>query len=94
MLKVNQKMLDDMEQRYNGLVKTIMQFENAELPACSHCRSSDTAEVQVGIMGRTIYIAGATTKVKLVPNVKDRLGKYYCNECKKFFLTRKPKVDR
>jgi hypothetical protein len=56
-----------------------------ELPSCPHCGSGDTASVQVGIIGRTIYIAGSTRKFKLVPNMKDKKGKYFCNDCKKYF---------
>ena len=85
MLQANQKTLDDMERRYPGIMASIMEFENAELPACPLCGSDNTAEVQVGIMGRTIYIVGATTKAKLVPNVANKLGEYFCNECHKFF---------
>lgn len=85
MLKVDQNTLDEMERQHPGLVKTIMQFENAELPACSLCGSDNTAEVQVGIIGRTIYLVSATTKAKLVPNAMNKLGKYFCNHCNKFF---------
>ncbi len=73
-----------MERQHTGLVKTIMPFENAELPACLHCGSGNTAEVQVGIIGRAIYLVSATTKAKLVPNAVNRLGKYFCNQCHKF----------
>lgn len=85
MLKVNQNTLDEMERQHPGLVKTIMFFENATLPVCSQCGSDNTAAVNVGIVGQSIYLATATTKAKLVPNVKDKLGKYFCNECNKFF---------
>lgn len=71
MLQANQKTLDEMELRYPGIVVSIMGFENAELPACPLCESGNTAEVQVGIMGRTIYIVGATTKAKLVPQCSE-----------------------
>ena len=85
MLKVDENTLAEMERQHTGLVKTIMQFENAELPACPHCGSDNTAEVQVGIIGRTLYLASATTKAKLVPNVVNKLGKYFCNACHQFF---------
>jgi hypothetical protein len=85
MLKVHQKDLEHMESEYSGIIKTILRFENAELPSCPHCGSNDTADVQVGIIGRTISIAAATTKVKIVPNAEDSLGKYFCNHCGKFF---------
>jgi hypothetical protein len=85
MLKVDQNTLDEMERQHPGLVKTIMHFENDELPACSHCGSGNTAVVNVGIVGRSIYLVTATTKVKLVPNPVNKLGKYFCQECKEFF---------
>lgn len=85
MLKVDQNTLDEMERQHPGLLKTIMFYENAELPACPHCGSGNTAEVNVGIIGRSIYLVAATTKAKLVPNVRDKTGKYFCNKCHKFF---------
>jgi hypothetical protein len=85
MLKINKETLDKMESQHECIIEQIMRFENALLPSCPHCGSNDTADVQVGIIGQTIQIATATTKFKLVPNIKDRLGKYFCNECKKFF---------
>jgi hypothetical protein len=38
----------------------------------------------MGIIGRTITIAAATTKFKLIPNGR-RLGDYFYNACKAFF---------
>ncbi len=84
MLKVDQKTLDKMESQYEGILKTIMYFENADLPVCPLCGSSDTADVQCGIIGRTIYLATATTKVTLVPS-SPAPGTYFCNECRKYF---------
>jgi hypothetical protein len=76
---------NSMEERYPGITEQQNRFQQAELPPCSHCGSTDTARVQVGITGRTILLAGSTKKFKLVPNMKDRLGKYFCNACSKFF---------
>ena len=83
MLKVNQDALDRMESGYAGIIDEIRRFEAASLPACTKCGSADTAAVQVGVVGRTISIVGATTKVKLVPN--KRPGRYFCNARKEFF---------
>jgi predicted nucleic-acid-binding Zn-ribbon protein len=83
MLKVNQDELDRMESGYAGIIEQIRRFEDASLPACPKCGSADTAAVQVGVVGRTISIVAATTKVKLVPN--KRFGRCFCNECKEFF---------
>jgi hypothetical protein len=85
MLKVDQETLDKMESQHPGIVETIMFFENAVLPACPHCGAENTADVNVGIVGRSIYLVTATTKAKLVPNEKDKLGEYFCNDCNKFF---------
>jgi len=74
-----------IEERYPGITEDVRHFEEMVLPACTHCGSADTASVQVGLIGRTIYIAGKTKKFKLVLNMKDKLGKYFCNQCKKYF---------
>jgi hypothetical protein len=84
MLKVDITALDHMEQQYPGIKEMILKFEAVHLPACVHCASSNTAKVQVGIIGRTITIAAATTKLKLIPN-GPRPGDYFCNACKAFF---------
>jgi hypothetical protein len=84
MILIDEKTIEEMEQQHPGLKEQIYRFENAQLPECAHCRSTNTADVQVGIVGRTIYIAGATTKFRLIPNLP-KPGKYYCNTCKKYF---------
>jgi hypothetical protein len=84
MLKVSQEVLKELEERYPGITDNIMHFENAELPACPNCGSEDTADVQVGIIGRTINIAGATSRFKLIANAPKE-GDYFCNHCETFF---------
>jgi len=84
MIKVDEKTLDQMENQHPGIKETILYFENAKLPSCPHCGSENTADVQCGIIGRTIYIATATTKFKLIPN-PPKPGSYFCNNCKEFF---------
>ncbi|MEP7134304.1 MAG: hypothetical protein ABI904_05175 [Chloroflexota bacterium] len=74
-----------LEEQYPGITAQIRRFEEAELPSCPHCGSGATASVQVGLIGRTMCIAGSTKKFKLVMNMADKLGTYFCNECKKFF---------
>jgi len=73
-----------MDRDYAGLMDDIMYFENTLLPICLDCSSEDTASVQVGIIQRSINIAAATTKFKLIAN-GPKLGEYYCNSCRKFF---------
>lgn len=84
MLRINKKTLDCMERDRPGIRRQILSFEKAGLPVCSRCKSKDTADVQCGVIGRTISIAAATTKVKLVGN-GPKPGAYFCNACKKFF---------
>lgn len=84
MLKVNQKALDHLDQLYPGLKSQVQSFENMELQACANCDSADTASVQVGLIGRTMSLAGATTKFRLVAN-GPKPGKYFCNQCNEFF---------
>ena len=84
MLKVDKEALERMERRYEGITKSIMNYENADLPPCPHCQSDNTAEVSVGLVGRSMTVAGATTKIKLLPN-GPKPGRYYCNNCKNYF---------
>lgn len=84
MIKVSQTIIEEMEARYPGITHTIMHFENAVLPICTYCGSTNTADVQIGIIGYTIYLATATSKFKLIPN-EPRPGRYFCNACKQFF---------
>lgn len=84
MLKVNEELLQEMESHYQGILDTIRSIETAELPSCPHCKSSHTAEVEVGVTGRTTYIAAATTKIKLIPR-RPKPGNYFCNKCEKYF---------
>ncbi|MHC1740647.1 MAG: hypothetical protein AB9897_05995 [Anaerolineaceae bacterium] len=84
MLKITQEELEGFEKSYPGIRRDVMQFEEAMLPNCRHCGSADTADVQIGITGRTIYMCSATTKFKLIPN-GPRPGRYFCNGCRQFF---------
>jgi len=84
MLKVNKEALDQIEKQYPGIGKTILYFEKATLPVCPCCGSEDTADAQCGIIGRTINIAAATTKLKLIAN-GPKPGKHFCNACNRFF---------
>jgi hypothetical protein len=84
MLKFDREDLEHIETLYTGIGETILHFEQATLPACRNCGSEDTADVQFGLIGRTIHIAAATTKFKLLPN-GPAPGEYFCNACNKFF---------
>lgn len=84
MLKIDEETLDELESKYPGIREQILGFEEATLPACPRCGSGDTADVNVGIVGRTISIAAATTTFKLIAN-GPKPGDYFCNECREFF---------
>lgn len=82
MIKVNDESLNNMEEQYPGIKKQIFDYERQKIPACRFCKSEDTAQVEFGIIGRTINIAAATTKFKLGAKGNKR---QYCNACSKFF---------
>ena len=84
MLKITKAALNEMEKQHPGITKTIRHYENASLPVCPRCGSENTATVACGIIGRTIYLAAATTKFKLIAN-GPKPGKYFCNACEQFF---------
>ncbi len=84
MQRLTDEELLSLEEAYPGIRRDVMVFENADLPNCSKCGSSDTADVQIGVVGRTMLLCSATTKFKLIPN-GPRPGRYFCNSCKTFF---------
>ena len=84
MLRVDADWIKTVEANYPGIREQIRHFEEAILPICPYCNSDNTADVQCGIIGRTIHINGATTKFRLIPN-GPKPGKYYCNACGKYF---------
>ena len=84
MLKVDKKDLDRMEKDYPSIKENIAHFEDAILPPCPMCKSVDTAIENCGVIGRTINILTATTKLKLLMSGPIP-GKYFCNKCKKYF---------
>ncbi len=83
MIKIPPEKISQMESMYPGITEQIEYFEKKTLPACPDCGSEDTAIVNVGTIGRTICITGATTKFHLRAN--DRQGDYYCNACQQYF---------
>jgi hypothetical protein len=89
MIKVNQATLDRIERMYPGIAEMIRRFENAALPHCPRCGTVDTAVVSCGVIGRSMNIAGATTKFKLLLN-PPKPGEYFCNPCDEFFDTGPP----
>jgi hypothetical protein len=83
MLKVNEKWLRDAEQHHPGIRQTIDYYEALDLPPCPGRGSSDTAAVSAGIVGRSIHVGAATTKMHLLPNGIPE--DYYCNACERYF---------
>lgn len=72
------------ERDYPGITAAIRAFADADNPPCPKCASADVAQVRCGVIGRSIRMAAATTKLKLVPNGPVP-GAYFCNRCQKYF---------
>ena len=83
-LKIDEQGLLRLEQDYPGIRESVLRFEAANLPQCPDCGSPDTAQVQVGVVGRSISVAAATTRIKLIPNGQ-KPGEFFCNGCGLFF---------
>jgi hypothetical protein len=83
MLKMGKQQLRDMERRYPGIGKTVDYYEGLNLPPCPACGSAHTAAVSAGIVGRSVHVSAATTKIRLLPNGIPE--DYYCNACKAYF---------
>ena len=84
MRTIDKSELHRLEKSYPGIGKTIRRLEAEVLPVCARCGSAKTATVHCGMIGRTIALAAATTKFKLVAN-RPTPGKYFCNTCQSFF---------
>lgn len=84
MLKVTPGELASMERLYPGISRSVRYFEARKRPRRPHCGSADTASVTVGLVGRSIHIAPATSKIKLLPNRPIR-GNCFCNVCGRHF---------
>lgn len=95
MIKVSQETIASVELDHPGITEQIWRFENMVMPPCPYCGSGDIASVQVGIIGRTIDIATATTKFHLIANAaRTSYRPYFCLSCRKYFKekTRKQSV--
>jgi len=84
MITIDEETIAKAELQYPGFRESLLRFDAKIIPPCPSCKSEDTASVTVGVVGRSIAFAVATSKLKLVPN---RRGKedLYCNNCNTFF---------
>jgi hypothetical protein len=83
MIKVDQATLDYMESQHAGIIEQIRRWDAMEIPPCTHCGSTDTADVQVGVIGRTICLTAATSRLHLIAN-GPKPGTHFCNQCRKY----------
>jgi hypothetical protein len=81
MLKVDQQWIDEVDAQRPGFRKTVEHWDAAELPPCPSCGSDDTAQVSAGLVGKSIHLAAATTKI--LPN--GHPADFYCNQCESYF---------
>ena len=68
MIKISEDRFTNYEQSYPGISEQILRYEAAELPPCANCGSAGTAVVIGALVGRTIHLAAATTRLNLTPN--------------------------
>jgi transposase-like protein len=83
MLKVSKARIRAAEERYPGFKDTLDYYEAQSLPSCPLCGSAETAKTATGVIGRTMELAAATTKIRLVPNGPH--AAFYCETCDKLF---------
>jgi hypothetical protein len=83
MLKVTEERIDQVESEYAGFRKLVEHWEAKDLPSCPSCGSANTAEVSAGLVGISMRLAGATSKIKLLPN--GHPADFYCNQCARYF---------
>ena len=92
MIKITEHEIRKMEEQRPGITEQIWDFENMDLPACPVCGSTDTASVQAGVIGRTMNINLATTKIHSMLNWNGK-GIYFCNVCRQQFGPSNRTVD-
>lgn len=83
MLNVGTNNLEKMDRYYPGIRETVEHYESLRLPHCPACASENTAKVSAGFFGRSIQVAGATTRMHLRPS--GHPADYFCNTCKQYF---------
>ena len=71
----------DHEQVYQ---EQYQRFMRLEVPPCPRCGTSNTASVQVGVIGLTIRLAATCPKFKLMSS-GPKPGDWFCNPCSRFF---------
>jgi len=84
MIKITREQVDKTEHNYPGFKKSLDCYEETPCPSCPHCESSDTAFCSAGIVGRSMALASATTRIKLHANGPFK-GEFFCNACKQYF---------
>ena len=84
MIRLTRTQIEALEERYEGITDWITRFEKEVVYACPKCGSTDTALVQVGVVGRLLAIAAATSKVAIVLN-GPKPGKYKCHVCRTYY---------
>jgi hypothetical protein len=94
MLTASDEWIRKAEAMYPGFRKTLDYYEALALPPCPRCGSTHTAKVSSGLVGRSISLAAATTKMKLVPN--GHPADFHCGGCEQFFdaAARKAKTKK
>jgi hypothetical protein len=83
-MRVDECTINEWERLYPGIRETILHFENSNQLPCTYCGASDTGNAQVGFTGRSIHIARATSKFKLLVNGPIH-GQNFCSQCRRHF---------
>lgn len=66
-LKIGYRELRKLETDYPGILNELRRLIIAGRAVCPRCQSTQTAVVLRGMIGRTIALAAATPRVKLLP---------------------------
>lgn len=84
MIQMSFAQLRRAERQHPGILKTIRNIEEIAVPDCPSCGSHRVATVGVGIVGRSILLAGATDRFPLIPNGPVPAS-FWCRGCRSFF---------
>jgi hypothetical protein len=83
MVTTDPEWLSRAERGYPGFQKALAYYESLRLPVCPRCGGEPSTLIS-GLTGRTIALAAATTRVKLLAN--RRAGNFFCSRCDELFV--------
>lgn len=87
MLKLPSASLSELEKQYLGIQAQIEAMEGTPSSSCPRCGREDAARITIGLVGRTLALAAATTRCHLLPSGTDESQgmTWFCRHCQETY---------